>query len=341
MIESEKAHLSPLRSRYHARIEDAALILRAGGLVAMPTETVYGLAANALDEQAVARVFEVKGRPKFDPLIVHVHSLEQLPGLVEDIPTLALRLSMEFWPGPLTMVLPKTSRIPDLVTAGEPTVAVRIPAHRMARELLKKADVPLAAPSANPFGRISPTTAAHVRDQLGDRVDMILNGGPCRIGVESTVIDCSGGTVRILRPGGITFEQIQRVWGSVEFGHTPNPNGPQTSPGMLAQHYAPRTPLSLLEAGMPCIAPGERLGLLAYVLEPGEGFASVETLSPTGDLREAAANLFAAMRRLDAAGLSRIIARPVPERDLGRAINDRLRRAAAGFGPCDVELLPR
>ncbi len=333
MIAFDNAHLSPLRSRYHARIEDAALILRAGGLVAMPTETVYGLAANALDEQAVARVFEVKGRPKFDPLIVHVHSLDQLLDFVTEIPALARKLAAEFWPGPLTMVLPKSALIPDLVTAGAPTVAVRIPDHKLARELLKKADLPLAAPSANPFGRISPTTAAHVRDQLGDKVDMVLNGGPCRVGVESTVIDCSGEIVRILRPGGVTAEEIERVVGKVEFGQTPDPHGPQASPGLLAQHYAPRTPLSLLEAGLPSTSPGERLGLLAFVLEPGDGFACTETLSPVGDLREAAANLFAAMRRLDAAGLSRIIARPVPERDLGRAINDRLRRAAAGSQP--------
>lgn len=317
----------------------AAAILRRGGLVAIPTETVYGLAANALDVHAVARIFEAKGRPHFDPLIVHIADLSQLDDLVRDFPPAARALAARFWPGPLTIVLPKTDRIPDLVTSGGPTVAIRIPDHPLTLSLLREVQLPLAAPSANPFGRISPTTAQHVRDQLGDRLDMILDGGPCRVGVESTVVQWAPDGWHLLRPGGVTVEDLQEIAGPI---HLPPPrntaatddtSSPLVSPGTLLQHYAPRTPLMIVPnaadwANEQSITP-RRIGLLT--LSPSHAanrFAQSETLSANGDLREAAATFFASLRRLDAAGLDLIIAEPFPEHGLGRALNDRLSRAA-------------
>lgn len=323
-------------------ISRAAEILRAGGLVALPTETVYGLGANAFDTRAVARVFDVKGRPRFDPLIVHVVDRALLARLVVDVPDAAWRLADRFWPGPLTLVLNKHPDVPDLVTAGCPTVAVRIPDHPVALALLRVAELPVAAPSANQFGRISPTTATHVFEQLGDSVDLILDGGPCRVGVESTVVQVTATGATLLRPGGTPLEDIEMLIGRV----TVPPalpvaaNAALLSPGTLPQHYAPRTPLTLLEAGqtpgevaIPHTRPGMtgsgRIGLLAFTTPADRGtIAVVEVLSPAGDLREAAANFFAALRRLDAAGLDLILAEPVPEQGLGRALNDRLRRAA-------------
>lgn len=316
-------------------IARAADLLRAGGLVALPTETVYGLGANAFDERAVARVFEVKGRPRFDPLIVHVAEREMLSRLVLEIPLAAQALADRFWPGPLTMVLKKRDNVPDIVTSGCTTVAVRIPDHPVALSLLRAATIPIAAPSANLFGRISPTTAAHVVEQLGDQVDLILDGGPCRVGVESTVVQVTEAGAVLLRPGGTPLEAIEDVIGPVT--RTP-PSAASASTGLLApgtlpQHYAPRTPLVLLETGQ---SPGtavdgtaQRVGLLSF-REPVDrtGFTVIEVLSATGDLREGAANFFAALRRLDAAGLDRIVAEAYPEEGLGRALNDRLRRAA-------------
>ncbi len=319
-------------------ITQAARILREGGLVAIPTETVYGLAANALDPLAVARVFAAKGRPKFDPLIVHVPHRDALAELVAEFPAKAVKLADAFWPGPLTMVLRKQAVVPDIVTAGLPTVAVRIPDHPVAQALLREAGLPLAAPSANPFGRISPTTAAHVREQLGDKVDFILDGGPCRVGVESTVVQVTGDQVQLLRPGGVTLEELQAIVGEVVI---PSPDAhpstaAQPSPGTLPQHYAPRTKLILATDAsedeileVPELLYDVRSGLLCLTApQKIVGFAAVEQLSKTGDLTEAAANFFAALRRLDAAGLDVIIARPFPEVGLGRALNDRLRRAA-------------
>lgn len=331
-----------------SEISAAAEILRAGGLVAFPTETVYGLGANALDVRAVARVFEVKGRPHFDPLIVHVASWERAESLVDEFPPIARQLADRFWPGPLTLVLPKREIIPDLVTSGGPTVAVRVPDHPLALALLRAADVPVAAPSANLFGRISPTTAEHVREQLGDRIDLILDGGPCRVGVESTVLQITlDEPPRLLRPGGVTLEEIEALVGRVSYAHqsalhetsqlSDDMNGghspPYNSPGMLPQHYAPRTPLVLQKPGFfetPGFSDTTRTGLIT-LLPPGDPsqFARVEALSPSGDLREAAANFFAALRRLDAADLDLIVAIPFPEHDLGIALNDRLARAAA------------
>ncbi len=317
-----------------AEVLRAAQILQAGGLVALPTETVYGLGANALNLDAVARVFDVKGRPRFDPLIVHVAELEQVFPFVVEFPQAAQRLAEQFWPGPLTLVLPKTDTISDLVTAAAPTVAIRIPDHPISQSLLKTVQLPIAAPSANLFGRISPTTADHVREQLGDRIDYILDGGPCRVGVESTVLQITADGARLLRPGGVTLEAIEAVIGPVElppFAKTVSDMA-LASPGMLPQHYAPRTRLVLANQPeeLPATEGNLRVGLLAFRSPPKskDAFASIEILSATGDLREAAARFFAALRRLDAAGLDLIVAQTFPEEGLGRALNDRLRRAA-------------
>ncbi|MGD9856167.1 MAG: L-threonylcarbamoyladenylate synthase [Planctomycetaceae bacterium] len=309
----------------------AAAIIRNGGVVAFGTETVYGLGANAFDVRAVARVFEVKGRPRFDPLIIHIAEPAEVRRLTTEFPATAQRLAARFWPGPLTLVLPKLDAVPDLVTAGLTTVAVRVPDHPMARRLITLAGVPIAAPSANPFGEVSPTTAKHVRDQLGGRIDAILDGGPCRVGVESTVLSLAGQRPNLLRPGGVTQEEIESVIGRVErpTATAADVSQPQSSPGQLSRHYAPRTPLRITDDPSR-FAPESGVGLLT--LRPIDGpdrFAAVEVLSPLGDLREAAAHFYAALRRLDAAKLQQIIAVSFPEEGLGRALNDRLRRAAA------------
>lgn len=310
--------------------ERAAAILRGGGLVAFATETVYGLGANALDPIAVARVFEAKDRPEFDPLIVHIADRAWLSRLTLHMPNAAEELAARFWPGPLSLVLPKAEIVPDLVTSGLPTVAVRIPDHELALKLLRTADVPVAAPSANSFGRISPTTAAHVADQLGEKIDYILDGGPCRVGLESTVLDLSGEQPRLLRPGGLPLEAIEAVIGPVETSQCEHALSTvaMPAPGMLSKHYAPRTRLIVSDDPVNVPARG-RVGVLTFeLLEVSHRFESVEVLSETGDLREAAAKFFAALRRLDEQRLDLIIATPFPNHDLGRALNDRLRRAA-------------
>ncbi len=321
----------------HNAVETAAAILRSGGLVAFPTETVYGLGASALDERAVARVFEVKERPRFDPLIVHVADLDGAVRLAAEFPAAAQKLAAAFWPGPLTVVLRKRPIVPDLVTAGGPTVALRVPDHPLAQELLRAVKLPIAAPSANPFGRISPTTAEHVREQLGGKIDLILDGGPCRVGVESTVLQLTGDQPILLRPGGTALEDIEALIGQVVVPATEQPHRAAeglVSPGTLPQHYAPRTPLVLRTGesssdGVGEIAQRGPVGLLAFRQRPAAAhFTQVEVLSSDGNLREAAANFFAALRRLDAARLDCIVAELVPETGLGRAINDRLRRAA-------------
>ena len=318
----------------------AAACLRAGGLVAFPTETVYGLGADALNAAAVARIFEVKQRPRFDPLIVHLASVAALDRYAAEIDSRARTLAARLWPGPLTLVLPRREGagqvIPDIVTAGLPTVALRVPDQPVALAIIEAADRPVAAPSANPFGYVSPTTAAHVAEQLGAAVDLIVDGGPARVGLESTIVAFTGGGPRLLRPGGVPLEAIEALIGPVEVGATGagSADAVPESPGQLASHYAPRSRFLLLaDRDDPArrVRPGERVGLLAFT-PPADGadFATVEVLSPAGDLREAAHRLFGAMRRLDAAGLERIVAEPVPETGLGRAIMDRLRRAAAG-----------
>ncbi|MBA3312166.1 MAG: threonylcarbamoyl-AMP synthase [Planctomycetaceae bacterium] len=306
----------------------AARLLREGRLVAFGTETVYGLGANALDAAAVARVFEAKRRPTFDPLIVHISNRDALGDIVERMPPAALQLADAFWPGPLTLVLPKREVIPDLVTSGRPTVGVRIPASEMTRRLLSEAGVPIAAPSANTFGRISPTTAAHVAEQLGDAIDYILDCGPCGVGIESAVVDLTEDVPLLLRPGGTTLEDLESVAGRVNVV-TSSDGGSQRAPGMLSRHYSPRTPLVVADQQDLDNVTGQ-IGLLSFH-DPvnRDRFARIEVLSKRGDLVEAAANFFAALRRLDDAGLDHIVATPFPMTGLGRALNDRLRRAAA------------
>lgn len=315
-------------------IQTAAGLLRKGDIVAIPTETVYGLAANAYDEAAVLKIFQAKQRPAFDPLIVHVHSLEQVKevvsfsGLVrEDTRKEAEALMARFWPGPLTLVLPKSDRVPDLVTSGLDTVAVRMPAHPMTLELLRSLDFPLAAPSANPFGYVSPTTAQHVADQLGDKIPYILNGGPCTVGVESTIIgwESDAGQWVLYRPGGTPVPEIEAVIGTV--GVAKKQVMP-VSPGTLESHYAPRKPVfigdvkTLLKEHA-----GKRVAVIAFTEK--QDVWRTEVLSPTGDPAEAARHLFAALRSLDASDADVILAEIFPQEGLGAAINDRLRRASA------------
>lgn len=308
-------------------LEKAASILRQGGLVAIPTETVYGLAANALNPLAVAKIFAAKDRPLFDPLIVHLADVAWWPRVASEFPPLAKTLAERFWPGPMTLVLPKSAAVPDLVTSGLETVGIRVPDHPLTRQLLRLTDLPLAAPSANPFGRLSPTTAEHVRRQLGDRVDMILDGGPCRVGVESTILQIQGDTATLLRPGGIPLEVVEAIAGPVKQPHRVSQQNP-VAPGMLDSHYSPRTRLTIVDT-IPESAPSLRCGLISLRDVPNSGrFAVVEVLSPRGDLLEAAANFFQALHRLDQAGLDEILAAPFAEEGLGRALNDRLRRAA-------------
>ena len=309
-------------------INAAAAAIRRGELVGMPTETVYGLAANALDARAVLRVFEAKGRPRFDPLIVHCADLAMARTVARFSPR-AERLSA-LWPGPLTLVLPRLPCIPDAVTAGLDNVAVRIPDHPLALALIRTAGVPLAAPSANRFGRISPTTAAHVAEQLGGAVACILDGGPCRVGVESTVLRPDPSPV-VLRPGGVTRERLSEVLGEpvVLADRSARVEAlPQEAPGLLASHYAPRAPLRLRGAGE---AWPPDAALLAFTGTDLPANAVSATLSRSGDMAEAAANLFARLRELDAAKPKLIVAELVPDAGLGEAVNDRLRRAA-GLG---------
>ncbi len=327
-------------SRYQAEIrkpaEDlrqAARMLQSGGVVAFPTETVYGLGANALDATAVARVFEIKGRPRFDPLIVHVSSITQTGRVVREWPEAAMMLTRRFWPGPLTLVLPKADQIPEIVTSGLPTVALRMPAHPRALAMIAAASLPVAAPSANRFGRISPTRAEHVRQQFGEDVGLVLEGGPCRVGIESTIVSLTEHVPTLLRAGGTPVEDIESVVGPVRRQITA-PSRP-TSPGQYPRHYAPRTPLVFCEAGA-SVPVMPRAGLLTLRPSSTSGrYAAVEVLSPRGNLQEAAANLFEALHRLDALELDVIVAAALPDAGLGLAINDRLRRAA--YRPAESE----
>ena len=309
-------------------IERAAELIRAGGVVAFPTETVYGLGASAFNALAVARIFELKARPRFDPLIVHIAVMTDVESLAASFPTAARKLAEKFWPGPLTLVLPKLPIVPDIVTAELPSVAIRQPDHPVALALIRAAGVPIAAPSANPFGRTSPTTAAHVAEQFGTELEWILDGGPCRVGLESTIVSFVGPAPVLLRPGGVSLEDIVAAIGPVAV-HSSEGERP-LAPGQMPSHYAPRTPLKLLNESDSRDCAG-RVGLLSFQRPvDSASFAAVEILSEAGDLREAAANLFAAIRRLDAQRLDLIIAEPVPESGLGRAIMDRLRRASLG-----------
>lgn len=310
-------------------IQRAADQIRSGGLVVFPTETVYGIGANALDPQAVARVFEIKERPRFDPLIVHVSGPSAVEPLVTELTPLARRLIERFWPGPLTLVLPKRPEIPDLVTAGLPTVAVRCPRHPVAWALLREARVPIAAPSANRFGQLSPTRAEHVSPLLAEAPEVtLIDGGPCPLGVESTIVSLIEKEPEVLRWGALPIELLEPILGPI-CAASEGEARPR-SPGRFPRHYAPRTPVCVVREGDRPPGSGRR-GLLAYrrfLPEDGQAFKAVQLLSPTGNLREAAAYLFSALHELDAKGLDLIVAEAVPEEGLGRAINDRLRRAA-------------
>jgi L-threonylcarbamoyladenylate synthase len=304
-------------------IERAARLICAGELVAFPTETVYGLGGDATSEEAVARIFAAKGRPHFNPLIVHVPGLAEAEalGVFDERARIAAR---HFWPGPLSLVLPRRadSGLALLASAGLDTVALRAPAHPVAQALLRAAGRPIAAPSGNRSGRVSPTTAAHVLAELGDSVALILDGGACPVGIESTVLDLTGEVPTLLRPGGVTLEQLTEIFGHIE-ASPPDENAPR-APGQLPSHYAPERPLRLDALSA---RPGEALLAVGRAAPPG--FAEMLFLSRSGDLAEAAANLFAMLRRLDRPEFTAIAVMPIPDEGLGRAINDRLRRAAA------------
>jgi len=312
-------------------IEKSAALLASGQLVAIPTETVYGLAGNALDEKAVLQIFKSKNRPSFDPLIVHLASFDQLPEYVESIPEELKALADVFWPGPLTLLLPKKAIIPDLVTSGLDKVGIRVPKHPLTRSLLKLLDFPLAAPSANPFGYISPTNATHVQQQLGEKLTYILDGGPCDIGLESTIVGMEHGQVIIYRLGGISVDSIENIVGKVLI--LPQSSSNPQSPGMLKSHYAPRKPIvlgDLDELMQQYQLEKQDVAILSFKrLFPEVAASHQVVLSSSGDYDEAARNLFSAMRTLDETDATIILAEELPEIHLGKAINDRLRRAAA------------
>ena len=315
-------------------IQEAKRLLEAGELVAIPTETVYGLAANAFNAQAVARIYEVKNRPSFNPLIIHTNSLERLQEWGLQLPSGMLALAKHFSPGPLTYVIPKSNHIPDMVTAGTSAVAVRIPNHPLTLALLASLPFPLAAPSANPSGYVSPTKAVHVEQQLGNQIPYVLDGGDCQVGVESTIISFLEHTPTLLRHGGVSLEQVQSILGYVldkpgEAGDeivTDNP----VAPGQLARHYATRHKL-IHDNPNNHLAhfAAERVGILSFTnnysnIPPSQQLV----LSPKGDLAEAAQQLFSAMRQLDAMDIDVILAEVFPQQGIGRAINDRLKRAS-------------
>ena len=301
-----------------AEIDEAVTALRDGDLVAFPTETVYGLGANAQNPAAVQKIFEAKGRPTTHPVIVHLDSPKYLHRWVREVPDAAQALGERFWPGPLTLVLPRNPNVHDIVTGGQDTIAVRVPAHPMAQQLLTAFGGGIAAPSANRYGRISPTRAEHVRDELGDAVRIVLDGGESQVGLESTIVALDGAGVRLLRPGAVTRAQIEAVIGPLAEAEA----DAKRSPGRLARHYSPKAPV--------------RLNAMAP--EPGEAYLAFGpgdhrwNLSPSGDLREAAARLFAYLRDADRTDPLAIAVAPIPYEGLGEAINDRLKRAAGFVG---------
>lgn len=319
----------------------AKKLLTEGKLVAIPTETVYGLAANGLDETAVAGIFSAKNRPTFDPLILHVASIEQAQSLCTDWPEMADKLARAFWPGPLTLILPKADHVPDLTTSGQPTVGIRMPNNRLTLELLSTLPFPLAAPSANPFGYVSPTNAQHVADQLGDRIDYILNDGDCSVGIESTIIAIDNGAPKVLRLGGLSQERIAEILGVPVLEHLNQNSNPQ-APGQLDQHYSPRCKLIALNT-MPTADIDPSVSIIYFSKDKAQrgsdnissygsvnisSYGSHYYLSDSGDTNQAASNLFSTLRRLDQDNQKIAYFEWAPNEGLGRAINDRLQRAA-------------
>lgn len=298
-------------------------------VAAIPTETVYGLAADIFSEKAIRRIYAVKQRPLFNPLIVHIASVAEMHKVAESVPAMAIQLAERFWPGPLTLLLPKKAIIPDLVTAGKKTVAVRVPNHGLTLSLLQQLPFPLAAPSANPFGSISPTTAEHVAAYFKDEFPFILDGGPCKKGIESTIIGFNENGAIIYRYGSLPIEEIEQITGPLQ-EYIRNEEHPQ-APGMLLRHYAPATQTILSNDIEKSIREnsGKKMGLILFSNSyTGISAAVVEILSPQGLMEEAASNLYAAMHRLDMHGLDLIIAERFPDKGLGRSINDRLERAS-------------
>ncbi len=306
-------------------IETAADYLHKGSCVAIPTETVYGLAANGLSEVAVSKIFAAKARPSYDPLILHIAHIDDVSPLVVHFPEKAKQLAARFWPGPLTLILPKSDKVPNSVSAGLPTVGIRMPQHEMTLQLLKSIDFPLAAPSANPFGYISPTSAQHVLNQLGGKIPYILDGGLCTVGLESTIVLVTDLAVKILRKGGIPIEAIEEVVGKIEV-QTESSSNPM-APGMLIAHYAPKKKLIL--GNIPDLLKAhsnEIIGVIGF--KSTYGFAG-EILSEKGDLAEAAQNLYATLRKMDESDCTLILVEKVPDIGVGKAINDRLKRATS------------
>ena len=317
-------------------VHKGAKIIRRGGLVAFPTETVYGLGADAFNADAVARIFEVKKRPLHNPLIVHVSEQRQIKPLVTHISKTAEKLMERFWPGPLTLVLAKSAVVPDIVTAGNPTVAIRMPANTWARELIALSGKPIAAPSANAFGRTSPTTAQHVEDQLHGHYDVLIDGGACRVGVESTVLSLAGNTPLLLRAGGVSHEEIVEITKSVEIYRPQNKTGKRLeSPGMMPTHYAPSTPLLLVD-DINRYRQRSDVGLICFKNPSVHFQAPTAVLSPHGDIREAAVNLYQAMRKLDRMGLSFIAVERIPNNGIGAAVNNRLSKASLKSMPSSL-----
>ncbi|MDP4716138.1 MAG: L-threonylcarbamoyladenylate synthase [Flavobacteriales bacterium] len=307
-------------------IEKARDLLLRNEVVAIPTETVYGLAGNALSEIAVSKIFEAKNRPHFDPLIVHVSEVSEVSNYVEEIPELAFNLMEHFWPGALTVLLPKKTCIPDLTTSGLKEVGIRIPNHPVTLELLRSLPFPLAAPSANPFGYISPTSAQHVSDQLGEKIPYILNGGNCSLGIESTVLRVQHNEIEILRLGGISVEDLQRFSSNIHIQQ--HSSSSPAAPGMLTSHYAPRKPVYIgnIRELMHSFA-SQKIGVLSF--KEDYQIEAQRILSKSGSFTEAASNLFAFLRELDQLDIDVILAEFLPNENLGRAINDKLRRASA------------
>lgn len=306
----------------------AIALLNASETIAIPTETVYGLAANAFDEIAIKKIFETKGRPLFNPLIVHIHSIDYLDKVANSIPPKAQVLAEHFWPGSLTLVLPKNHNIPDLVTAGKSTVAVRVPNHPLTLELLYNLDFPLVAPSANPFGSISPTTAQHVSDYFQERIPLILDGGACQNGIESTIIGFEGDDPILYRLGALSLDEIESVIGKVKIKNT-NEISPE-APGMLLKHYAPSTETIIVDAIENFIQNNQtkNIGTLTFhKAVSSENVVHQEIVSPQKNYKEAAAELYKAMHRLDKMNLNLIVVERFPNESLGQSINDRLERA--------------